>query len=99
MNLKGIGKKIIKRDFSCLLGFGNGNRNVHPTEVAKMPDAVPVHTALQAFTSLPTSTQTKVFPYLDNLLQSKIIKNIFKARAFTVMLAILLPAIKQQLKK
>jgi|GEM_PF-5219804 len=99
MNLKGIGKKIIKRDFSCLPGFGNGNRNVHLTEVAKMLGAEPAHTALQAFKFLPTPTQTKVFPYLDYLLQRKIIKNISKARVFTVMLAILLPAIKQQLKK
>ena len=81
MNLKEISKKIIKGDFSSLLNFGNGNKNVHPTEVAKMLGSVPTETAMEAFTSLPTTTQTKVFPYLDTLLQKKIVKTLTHTRA------------------
>ncbi len=85
MNLKEISKKILKGDFSSLLGFGNGNKNVHPTEVAKMLGAVPTDTALQAFGSLPTTTQTKVFPYLDTLLQKRIIKKLTKTKAAFIL--------------
>jgi magnesium transporter len=85
MNLKEISKKIIKGDFSSLLGFVNSNRNVHPTEVAKMLGAVPIDTAMQAFRSLPVSTQTKVFPYVDILLQRKIIKTLTKTRASYIL--------------
>ena len=85
MNLKEISKKILKGDFSSLLGFGNGNKNVHPAEVAKMLGSVPTDTALQAFNSLPTNTQTQVFPYLDFIIQKKIIQKITKARAIFIL--------------
>ncbi len=85
MNLKEISKKIIKGDFSSLLGFGNGNKNVHPSEVAKMLTAVPIATALQGFQSLPNNTETKVFPYLDILLQRKIIATLVKPKAIAIL--------------
>ena len=85
LNLKEISKKLMKGDFSSLLGFVNSNRSVHPTEVAKMLTAVPNDAALQGFRTLPTSTQTKVFPYLDILLQKKIIKALTKPRAAFIL--------------
>ncbi|MBC7625991.1 MAG: magnesium transporter [Ferruginibacter sp.] len=85
MHLKEISKKIIKGDFSSLLHFGNGNKNVHPAEVTKMLASVPDENAVQAFRSLPTSTQTKVFPYLDILLQKKIIQKLTKPRASFIL--------------
>ncbi len=85
MNLKEISKKIIKGDFSSLLNFGNGNKNVHPTEVAKMLDSVPADTALQAFASLPATTQSKVFSYLDTPLQKRVVKTILPARATVIL--------------
>lgn len=75
----------MKGDFSSLLNFGNGNKNVHPTEVAQMLGAVPAEAALQAYRSLPTSTQSKVFPYLDILLQKKIVKTIARSRAAFIL--------------
>lgn len=74
MNLKEISKKIISGDFSSLLKIGTGNKNVHPAEVAKMLSTVPIDTSVEAFASLPLQTQTKVFPYLDILLQRRIVK-------------------------
>lgn len=85
MNLKEISKKIINGDFSSLLNFGNGNKNVHPTEVAKMLGSVPTESARKAFNSLPTITQTKVFVYLDSSLQKKIVKNILKSKAVFIL--------------
>ena len=75
----------MKGDFSSLLTFGNGNKNVHPTEVAKMLTAVSADLAIPAFHSLPTNTQTKVFPYVDSFLQKKIIKSESKTRAAFIL--------------
>lgn len=85
LNLKEITLKLLKGDFSSLLRFVHSNRNVHPTEVAKMLSSVPADTALKGFRSLPTNTQIKVFPYLEILLQKKIIKLITGARAAFIL--------------
>jgi magnesium transporter len=85
MNLKEISKKIVSGDFSSLLSFGLGNKNVHPSEIAKMLTSVPTDTALKAFQSLPAHSQTKAFPYLDVLLQKKIINVATKARAASIL--------------
>jgi magnesium transporter len=85
MNLKEISKKLIKGDFSSLLNIINSNRNVHPTEVAKMLASVPDDAALKGFRSLPTLTQAKVFPYVDFLLQKKIIRALTKVRASFIL--------------
>ncbi len=75
----------MKGDFSSLLGFVNSNRNVHPIEVAKMLASVKDDAALKGFRSLPTSTQAKVFPYLDILLQKKVIRALTKVRASFIL--------------
>ena len=85
MNLKEIIKKLIKGDFSSLLGFANGNKDVHPSEVAKMLYAVPANTALKAFQSLPANTQGKVFSYVTILLQKEIIRHSTKQKASLIL--------------
>ena len=85
MNLKEIRKKIMKGDFSSLLGFGISHNNVHPSEIAKMLDAVPLDAGLKGFESLQTGTQVRVFSYLDILLQQKIIKTLTKTRAAFIL--------------
>ena len=81
LNLKEISKKIISGDFSSLLSFGNGNKNVHPSEIARMLVAVPEAAAIKAFQSLPANSQIKAFPYLDSFLQKEIIKSAPKTQA------------------
>ena len=85
MNLKEISKKIIKGDFSNLLSFGNGNKNVHPSEIAKILIAVPIEASLKAYASLPIETQVKSFAYLDDSLQHKVIAQATKNRASTIL--------------
>ncbi len=85
MNLKEISKKILKGDFSSLLGLGSGFKHIHPTEVAKMLSTVPLETSVEGFRSLPVQTQTKVFPYLDILLQKKLIKVLPKDKAAHIL--------------
>lgn len=85
MNIKEISKKIINGDFSSLLSFGNGNKNVHPSELARMLIAVPTEAALKAFDSLPAATQIKAFPYLDDFLQQQVISTATKLRAANIL--------------
>jgi magnesium transporter len=85
INLKELSNQIMKGNFGSLLGLGNGNINVHPSEIGKMLSSVPSNTALHAFESLPTNTQTKIFPYLDTLLQKQIIKGLTKTRASSIL--------------
>jgi magnesium transporter len=88
LHLKEISKKILTGDFSSLLGFASGNKNIHPSEVAKMLGSVPIDNALKGFRSLPVNTQTRVFPYVDILLQRKIITSLTKARASFILNAL-----------
>lgn len=75
----------MKGDFTSLLHFGNYSNNVHPSEIARMLGSVPEENAFKGFRSLPTSTQTKVFPYLDILFQKKIARELTKARASFIL--------------
>ena len=85
MNLKEITAKLLSGDFRSLIGLSNGNKNIHPGEVAKMLVAVPVDTALQGFRSLPPDTQVKVFPYLDTKLQQNVIRSLPDPRAGAIL--------------
>lgn len=84
MNLKEIRKRIINGDFSSLL-YGDGKKNIHPAEVAKMLASVPGDTSVQGFTSLPINTQIKVFPYLDYFLQKRMIETLPKSRTAHIL--------------
>lgn len=84
MNLKEISKNIINGDFSSLL-YGDGKKNIHPAEVAKMLVSVPGDTSVQGFTSLPVNTQIKVFPYLDYFLQKRIIETLPRSRTAHIL--------------
>ena len=88
MNLKDISKKIINGDFSNLISLGTGNKNVHPSELAKMLMTVPIEAALKAFESLPVSTQVKAFAYLDDSLQHEVISRATKSRASNILNAL-----------
>ncbi|MES2004171.1 MAG: magnesium transporter [Bacteroidota bacterium] len=81
MKLKHIREKIMKGDFGGLFGIGTDNKNIHPTEVAQMLGTLPDAKSQKAFQSLPANNQVKVFPYLDLLLQKKMIKVITRQQA------------------
>src|ERR1700741_4702603 len=78
MNLKEISKKLMKGEFSNLL-------TMHPSDVAKILGQVPFTTSMAGFRSLPPKTQTKVFPYLDLLLQRRMIKALPKNEASFIL--------------
>ncbi len=83
--LKEISRKLINGDFSSLLSFGNGNKNVHPSEIARMLTSVPVDASIKGFNSLPAPAQVNAFPYLDIFLQKKVIQALPKPRAAAIL--------------
>jgi len=94
INFKDIRKKLLKGDFSGLLGLLrlNGSRKkviIHPAEVAQIFDPLPDDTSVQAFIAFGAEQQLQVFPYLDIFLQKKIIRHLPKERASYILNEIL----------
>ncbi|MGZ3839831.1 MAG: magnesium transporter [Flavisolibacter sp.] len=84
MKLKDITQKLLRGDFASL--FRNGHdRQLHPAEVAQVLNSLPADSALAAFTSFTSKTQLDIFPYLDPLMQKKIILSIPKENAATIL--------------
>ncbi|MFT3933239.1 MAG: magnesium transporter [Chitinophagaceae bacterium] len=86
MKLKEIRTRILKGDFSGLLGFGKkGKDAIHPSEIASILFSLPAEAATKAFLQFQPAKQVYVFPYLDSQLQRKIIKGIEKEKAAFVL--------------
>ncbi|HMG81768.1 MAG TPA: magnesium transporter [Ferruginibacter sp.] len=84
ISLKDIRKKILSGDFSSLLHWGS-NDNIHPSEVAKLFNDLPLDAALRAFNSFPQKKQVIVFSYLELSLQKKIIRSTNKENASFIL--------------
>jgi magnesium transporter len=85
MNLKETGKKLRKGDFSSLSGIINSDKKIHPSEIAQMFYSIPGQKAVKAFLALPHPTRTRVFPYLDIVLQKKISRALSKPDAGMIL--------------
>ncbi|MEP6748417.1 MAG: magnesium transporter [Bacteroidota bacterium] len=88
MTLKDIRTKILKGDFSGLLGITKGKEGIHPSEVATLFYSLPTDAAINAFLQFQPGKQVYVFSYLDSQVQKKIIKGITKEKAIHVLNAI-----------
>lgn len=71
-------------DISSLFHLNNGT-NIHPSEVAKLFNELPLDVALNAFNSFPGKKQVVVFAYLDILLQKKVLRSLTKDRATYIL--------------
>ncbi len=85
MKLKDIRTKILKGDFSSLLGLNKGKDAIHPSEVATIFYSLPADAAIEAFLHFQQTKQLYVFPYLDSQVQRKIIKGIDKSKAAYIL--------------
>jgi len=88
MTLKDIRTKILKGDFSGLLGLSKGREGIHPSEVATLFYSLPTDAAINAFLQFQPNKQIYVFPYLDSQVQRKIIKGIDREKAAYLLNAI-----------
>ncbi|MBS1566188.1 MAG: magnesium transporter, partial [Bacteroidetes bacterium] len=85
MNLKDITSKILKGDFSGLLGLSRNEHKVHPSEVAKIFTALPMDAAVTAFASVPPVSQPGIFPYLDTRLQKRLVEELPREKASSIL--------------
>ena len=84
ISLTEIRKKIMKGDISSLLHLSS-EKNIHPSEVAKLFNELPIDSTLNAFQSFPPKKQGVVFSYLDILLQKKVLRGLSKERATYIL--------------
>src|SRR5450432_395126 len=85
MTLKEIRTKILKGDFSGLLGLSKGKEGIPPSAVATLFYSLPTDAAINAFLQFQPTKQVYVFPYLDSQVQRKIIKGIDKEKAAYIL--------------
>ena len=85
IRLKDIRTKILKGDFTGLLGLSKDKHYVHPSEVSTIFTSIPADKAIPAFQSFTPIKQVQVFPYIDTQLQKKIIKEIPKQQAAYIL--------------
>ena len=72
MTLKEIKDKLLSGDIKSLLHPGT-NVDIHPADVAKILDTLPVETAYNSFITFPEKKRATLFVYLGHFLQHKII--------------------------
>jgi magnesium transporter len=84
MNLKDIKEKVLSGDFKSLLYPGT-NTDIHPAEVAKILDSLPVETAYTSFIAFPENKKALLFSYLGQFLQRKIIARLDKDDAALIL--------------
>ena len=86
MTLKEIRKKILSGDLVGLFRSSTKDgKSFQPSEVAQIFMNLPSAAALQAFEGFPEKNKILLFPYLDNLIQKKIVEEIPKEEASGIL--------------
>jgi magnesium transporter len=83
MLLDDVREKILEGDLSELLHHSKDDD--YPTEVAKLLESLPHDTAVQTFIALPEKIQTKIFAYLDHVLQGEIVELLPKQQISNIL--------------
>jgi magnesium transporter len=84
MTLKEITDKIVHGDFKSLIHAGT-TTDIHPSDVAKIMDTLPVDIAFESFAAFPEKKKSLLFAYLGHYLQRKIINRLTKEQASAVL--------------
>src|SRR5580765_1099121 len=86
LSLKEIRRKLFKGDITVLFRlFGKDEKTIQPSEVAQIFMNLPASSAVKAFESFPEKNRIIVFPYLDDLVQKQIIRDLPKAEASKIL--------------
>ncbi|MDB5145381.1 MAG: magnesium transporter, partial [Mucilaginibacter sp.] len=84
MTLKEIKDKIVHGDFKSLIYPGT-TTDIHPSDVAKIMDTLPVDIAFNSFAAFPEKKKPLLFAYVGHFLQRKIINRLSKEQASYVL--------------
>jgi len=86
LSLKEIRRKLFKGDIAGLFrSFIKDEKSMQPSEVAQIFLNLPASSAVKAFQAFPEKNKIVLFPYLDNLVQKQIIKDISKDQASKIL--------------
>jgi len=86
LSLKEIRRKLFKGDIPGLLrSFIKDDKSIQPSEVAQIFLNLPATSAVNAFQAFPEKNKIALFPYLDNLVQKRIIHDIPKEQASRIL--------------
>ncbi|MEP7279431.1 MAG: magnesium transporter [Bacteroidota bacterium] len=85
IRLKELRSRILKGDFTGLLGLSKDKHYVHPSELSTLFTSIPAEKAIPAFRSFAAIKQVQVFPYIDILLQKQIISTIPREQASYIL--------------
>ncbi len=84
MTLKEIKDKIVHGDFKSLIHPGT-NTDIHPSDVARIMDTLPVDIAFESFSAFPEKKKALLFAYLGHYLQRKIINRLTKEQGSAIL--------------
>lgn len=84
MDLREIKDKIISGDLKSLIPSGT-NTDIHPSDVAKILNTLPVDTAIDSFQAFPEKKKATLFAYIGHFLQKKIIERLPKDKASRIL--------------
>jgi len=81
--LPDLREQILDGDLSALLAHSKDED--YPAEVSKLLDTLPTESSLRTFIALPENIQVKVFSYLANKLQRKIVDHLPRIKASLIL--------------
>jgi magnesium transporter len=84
ITLKEIKDKIVHGDLKSLIYPGT-NTDIHPSDVAKIMDTLPVDIAFESFSAFPEKKKPLLFAYLGHFLQRKIINRLTREAAAAIL--------------
>ncbi len=88
-SLKEIRRKLFKGEIAGLFRlFVRDEKTMQPSQVAQIFLNLPAESAIKAFQAFPEKNKILLFPYLDDLVQKQIIKDIPKEEASKILNAI-----------
>ncbi|MDR3679745.1 MAG: magnesium transporter [Flavipsychrobacter sp.] len=83
MMLPDLREQILDGDLSALLAHSKDED--YPAEVSKLLETLPTESSLRTFIALPENIQVKVFSYLTNKLQRKIVDHLPRIKASMIL--------------
>lgn len=83
MALVDLKDKILEGDLSELLRHSKDED--YPTEVAKLFEELPIEDSVKAFLAIPEKLEVKIFPFLDQVTQGRIMDNLTRVQASYIL--------------
>src|SRR5215831_13255956 len=84
MKIKDITQKLFRDNIMALFRTNNSHK-LHPAEVAQVFRSLPVDSIIGAFNSFSYDNQMQIFPYLDPIIQKRLVLSMTPQNAATLL--------------